>query len=75
MNAVMVCLNQWAEFVSHNPYAMEMDHGNRNCYNCRSFRHLTRNCKNRSIEGRIWKNRRLEYRNNGERRMIKEKID
>jgi len=51
---------------------MKVDHRNRNCYNCGNFRHLARNYRNRSTEGRIGEGRRLEYRNrsNGERRII-----
>jgi len=37
---------------------------NQNCYNCRGFGHLTRNCRNRN---RIGKGRRLEY---GETRIM-----
>jgi len=52
---------------------MNVDRGNRNCYNYRGFGHLVRNCRNRRIEGRMGKGRRLKYkqRNNGQR-MIKE---
>jgi len=65
----MVYLNQ------QNPYTMEVDCGNRNCYNCRGFGHLTRNCRNKRLEGRIGEKRKLEYKNgnNRERRMIKER--
>ena len=51
---------------------MEVDHRNRNCYNCGGFRYLARNYRNRGTGGRIRKGRRLEYgnRNNGERRII-----
>ena len=52
---------------------MKVDQGNRNCYNCGGFEHLTRNCRNRRIGDRIGKGRRLEYRENRnkkERRMI-----
>jgi len=44
-----------------------VDYANRNCYNCRGFGHLARNCKNRRIENKIEEERRLEYI---ERRMI-----
>ena len=47
-----------------------MDHGNRNYYNYESFGHMARNCRNRGIGGRIGKERRLEYRNNRQRKMI-----
>jgi len=36
--------------VAITPYAIEVDRGNRNYYNCGGFRHLTRNCKNRRTE-------------------------
>jgi len=52
---------------------MDVDQENRNCYNCRRFRHLARNCRNRGIENRIEEGRRLEYeQNNGQRLMIEE---
>ena len=62
-NAVMVCLNQQAGFVLHNSYAMDIDGGNQNYYNCRGFGHLARNCRNRGTEGIIREGRRLEYKN------------
>jgi len=52
---------------------MEVDKGNRNCYNCGGFRHLTRNCRNRGAESRIGKGRRLKYENNEQRKMIEGK--
>ena len=67
MNTIMVCYNQRTEFAQHNPYTMDMNKGNRNCYNYRGFEHLARNCRNRRTENRIGEERRLEYR---ERRMI-----
>ena len=63
MNIVMVCLNQWARFVLYNLYAMKVDRENRNCYNYGGFGHLARNCRNREMENRIGKSRKLEYRN------------
>jgi len=53
MNTVIVCPNQRVVFVQCNPYAIEVDRGNRNCYNCEGFGHLTRNCRNRGTENRI----------------------
>ena len=44
-------------------YTIEVDKGNQNCYNCRDFGHLARNCKNRGIRDKIGEDRRLEYRN------------
>ena len=68
MNTVMVCSNQRAGFAQYNLYVMEVDQGNRNCYNCEEFRYLARNCRSRGTENRIGKESRLEYR---QRRMIK----
>ena len=48
---------------------MNVNRNNRNCYNCKGFEHLVRNCKNRGTRDRIREGRRLEYK---ERRMIKE---
>ena len=39
------------------------DKYSRNYYNCRGFGHLARNCRNRRIGNIIGKERRLEYRN------------
>ena len=65
----MVCPNQRAWFVQHNPYAMNIDRNNKNCYNCERFGHLARNCKNGGTGNRIREGRRLEYRNkNNEQR-------
>ena len=77
-NAVIVCPNQQAGFVFHNIYAINIDRGNRNCYNYIRFGHLIRNCRNQEIEGRIEERRRLEYGNrnneqsnlNGEENLI-----
>ena len=41
-------------------YAMEIDR-ERNCYICRGFGHMARNCRNRSMRGRVVENRRVEY--------------
>jgi len=74
MSAVMVCPNHRAGFAQCNSYTMDMDWGNRNCYNCRGFGHLARNCRNRGAGNKIGKERRLEYggnKNNRQRRMIK----
>ena len=45
INAVIVCPNQWVGFVQDNLYTIEVDQGNMNCYNCREFGHLARNCR------------------------------
>jgi len=40
-----------------NPYTIDVDkRENRNCYNCRRFRYIARNCRNR----RMGINRRIE---------------
>jgi len=74
-NVVMVHPNKQTELAPYNLYIIEIDKRNRNCYNCRGFRHLSRNCRNRRIGNRIGEERRLEYRENGnniQRRIIKE---
>ena len=68
VNIVMVHLNQWAEFVpQHNPYAIDVDRGDKNYYNCGSFGYLARNCRNRRTGNKIRKERRLDYRQNNGR--------
>jgi len=47
---------------------MEVDRSNRNCYSCGGFEYLARNYRNRRMENRIGKKRRLEYRGNGNNR-------
>ena len=72
-NEVMACPQQRVGFVQQNSYVMKVDRSNRNCYNCREFGHLARNCRNR--ENRIGEGRRLEYssnRGNGQRRVERE---
>ena len=61
-NIVMVHLNQWAMFALYNSYAINVNRRNQNCYNCRGFRYLARNYRNR--ENKIEKSRRLKYGNN-----------
>jgi len=61
INMVMVCPNQRARSTQHNPYTMDINQGNRNCYNCGGFGHLARNCRNRGTGNRIGEGRRLEY--------------
>jgi len=58
---VMVHSNQRAGFAQCNPYAIDVDQESRNCYSCRGFGHLARNCRNREIENRIGEEKRLEY--------------
>jgi len=56
-----------------DPYAMKVNHGDRNCYNCGGFGYIARHCKNKRTEDRIKEEKRLEYRGNGnneERKMI-----
>ena len=72
INMVMVCSNQRTRSTQHNPYTMDIDQGNRNCYNCGGFGHLARNCRNRGTGNRIGEGRRLEYgQDNGQRLRIK----
>ena len=40
---------------------MNIDCGNKNCYNCRRFGYLARNCRNKGMGNRIGEGRRLEY--------------
>jgi len=61
-NVVIIHLNQRVRFAQHNPYAIEVNRRNKNCYNCRRFGHLVRNYRNRRTRNRIGKKRRLEYR-------------
>ena len=77
MNAVMICPQQRARFAQWNPYAMEVDRSNRNYYSCGGFGHLVRNYRNKRIENRTGKRRRLEYRDNGNNRQsnLKEERD
>jgi len=57
---------QGAGFPPRNPYAMEVDRSNRNCYNYGGFGHLVKHCRNRGTENRMEEGRRLEY--GGQRR-------
>jgi len=41
-------------------YAIDIDQ-EKNCYNCRGFEYIARNCKNQRIVGQ---ERRLKYRDN-----------
>jgi len=52
---------------------MDINQGNRNCYNYRRFEHLARNCRNRGTRNRIKKGKRLEYKGKKERKMIENK--
>jgi len=58
INTVMTNPQQRVEFPQRNPYAMDMDKNNWNCYAYGGFRHLARNCRNR-ITGI---NRRIEVK-------------
>ena len=54
---------------------MEIDYGNRNCYNCRGFGHMVKHYRNWEIGNRIGKGRKLEYRenrNNKQQRIVEE---
>ena len=74
INTVMVCSNQRVGFALYNPYTIDVDCRNQNCYNYREFEHLVRNCKNKETGDRIGEERRLEYgnENNRQRGIIKE---
>jgi len=62
----MTCPIQRIGLAQCNSYAINIDRG-RNCYACRGFEHLARNCKNRGIGNRIGESKRLEY---GQRKII-----
>ena len=56
-NVAMATPQQRIGFSQRNSYTMDMDRReNKNCYACRRFEHLARNCRNRRIE----MNRRME---------------
>jgi len=50
-NVAMVRFQQQgAGFPLRNPYTMDVDRReNRNCYACREFEHLVRNCRNKEM--------------------------
>ena len=67
----MIHLNQRAVFFPQNLYVIDINRRNRNYYSCGGFGYLAKNCRNR--ENRIGEERRLEYgQNNEQRLMIKE---
>jgi len=43
-----------------DPFAMDIDRG-QNCYTCRGFGHMARQCRNQGMRGRVAENRRVEY--------------
>jgi len=47
----------------------------RNCYSCRGFGHLAKNCRNRRTENRTGEGRRLEYGGNNKQSNLKEEGD
>ena len=47
---------------------MDVDRENRNCYNCREFGHLVRNCRNQ--ENKIEEGKRLEFGNGNNRQRL-----
>ena len=61
MNIVIVHPNQRVGFAQYNPYTMNVDWENKNCYNCRRFGHLAKNYRNKNTGNRIGEERRLEY--------------
>jgi len=55
-NMAMATSQQRAGFPQRNLYTMDVDRReNRNCYACRGFGHLARNCRNR-----VGMNRKME---------------
>ena len=69
-DAMMIRLQQRAGFVQCNPQAMDIDRRvNQNCYSCGEFRYLAWNCKNRGMGNRIKENRKLEYRESGQKNL------
>ena len=60
----MVYPQQRVGFAQRNSYAMDVDRG-RNCYACGGFGHIAWHCRNRGVENRIGKGRRLEYGQGG----------
>ena len=59
-NIVMATSQQRAEFSQRNPYVMNVDRNNRNCYTCGGFEYLARHCRNREVGI----NRRMEIEDN-----------
>ena len=57
----MVYSNRRVRLAQRNPYAMDVDQENKNCFNCRRFGYIARNCRNKGTGNRIEKGRRLEY--------------
>jgi len=71
-DAVMIYPQQRVGSIQRNPYTIDMDRReNMNCYNCRGFGHLARNCRNRRTGNRIGEGRRLEYGENERQGRIK----
>jgi len=66
-NAVIVHPYQRVGLAQCNPYTMDVDQENRNCYNYERFGHLARNFSNRGIRNKIGKGRRLKYRQGNNR--------
>ena len=60
-NTVIVNPNQQVGFISrHNLYIMDVNR-RQNCYNCRGFGHIAKNCRSRRI---VRRGRRLKYGGN-----------
>ena len=61
INTAMVTPQQRTGFPQRNPYVMDVDkRENRNCYTCRGFGYLVKNCRNRGMET----NRRMKVDQN-----------
>ena len=65
---VIVHPQQRVGFAQRNPYTMDVDRG-RNYYACGGFGYMAWYCRKRETENRVAEGRRLEYRNNGQRRI------
>ena len=59
-NIVMATSQQRAEFSQRNPYVMDVDRNNKNCYTGGGFEYLARHCRNREVGI----NRRMEIEDN-----------
>ena len=60
INIVMATPQQRIGEIQQNPYAIDMDRNNRNCYVCEVFGHMVRYYRNRGINI----NRRMETEDN-----------
>jgi len=62
MNVIIICLQQSIGIVQRDPYAIDVNRREgRNYYNCKGFRHMAKNYKNRRVGNRIGEGRKLKY--------------